>query len=342
MTLVSPVAGRLTGCWHSVGVQRFDDLSGVVSGFGPSVVTIGNFDGVHRGHVAVLSRVVTTARERGAASVAVTFDPHPLQLLDPERAPGSLTGLDRRLELMAATGLDAVLVMPFTRELAGWSPERFVQDVFVAALRASVVVVGHDVRFGHRNSGDLGTMQELGRRFGFEVDVLDDLGGGAPGSADAPRWSSTAARGALAAGDVARAAEVLGHPHRVTSTVVHGDHRGRELGYPTANLDTTTADGLVPADGVYAGWLHRAGRDGAPGQALPAAVSIGTNPTFDGVRTQLEAHVIDAPPGLDLYGERVSLDFVAHLRPTLRFEGVDALVVQMAADVEECRRVLLG
>lgn len=339
MTLVSPVAGHRTGCWHSGRVQRFDDLSGVVPGFGPSVVTIGNFDGVHRGHVAVLRRVVATARARGAASVAVTFDPHPLQLLHPDRAPGSLTGLDRRLELVAATGLDAVLVMPFTRELASWSPERFVEDVFVTALRASVVVVGHDVRFGRRNSGDLGTMQELGRRSGFEVDVLDDLGAGAPGAGDAPRWSSTAAREALAAGDVAGAAEVLGHPHRVTSTVVHGDHRGRELGYPTANLDTTTSRGVVPADGVYAGWLHRAGVDGAPGERLPAAVSIGTNPTFDGLRRQLEAHVLDAT-GLDLYGEEVSLDFVAHLRPTLRFDGIDELVVQMAADVEECRRIL--
>ncbi len=321
-------------------VQRWNDLTAVEPGFGPSVVTIGNFDGVHRGHAAVLGRVVDLARARSAAAVAVTFDPHPLQVLHPERAPQLLTALEHRLDLLAATGLDAVLVMPFTRELAAWSPERFVRDVFVRALGAAVVVVGHDVRFGAGNSGDLSTMQELGRRHGFEVVVLEDLGD-APGAAQAPRWSSTAVREAVAAGDVARAAAVLGHPHRVTSTVVHGDHRGRELGYPTANLDTGSEEGMVPADGVYAGWLLR-----PSGQRLAAAVSIGTNPTFDGLRRQVEAHCLADQPGLegglDLYGERVSLDFVARLRPTRRFEGVPALVEQMDRDVAECRRLLLG
>ncbi|ABS02952.1 bifunctional riboflavin kinase/FAD synthetase [Kineococcus radiotolerans] len=321
-------------------MQRWDGLSDVGPGFGPSVVTIGNFDGVHRGHAAVLGEVVGLARGRGLRSVAVTFDPHPLQVLDPERAPGLLTGLDRRLDLVAATGLDAVLVLPFTRELAGWSPERFVEDVFVGALRAAVVVVGHDVRFGAGNSGDLTTMQGLGERFGFEVVVLEDLGD--PGNrAGSPRWSSTAVRAALAEGDVARAAAVLGHPHRITSTVVHGDHRGRELGYPTANLDTDRADGLVPADGVYAGWLTR-----PSGQRLAAAVSIGTNPTFDGLHRQVEAYCLPQPGleqrGLDLYGERVDLDLVARLRPTLRFDGVEALVEQMERDVAACRRILLG
>nr|WP_218885187.1 bifunctional riboflavin kinase/FAD synthetase [Kineococcus aurantiacus] len=335
-TLVSPRAGRATGCWHSVCVQRWDDLSDVGPGFGPSVVTIGNFDGVHRGHAAVLGEVVGLARDRGLAAVAVTFDPHPLQVLHPERAPGLLTGLEHRLDLLAGAGLDAVLVMPFTRELAAWSPERFVRDVFVDALRARVVVVGHDVRFGEGNSGDLATMQELGARWGFEVRVLQDLGD----RDDAPRWSSTAVRAALAAGEVDRAARMLGHPHRVTSTVVHGDHRGRELGYPTANLDTDGAEGLVPADGVYAGWLTRPG-----GERLAAAVSIGTNPTFDGVRRQVEAFCLDQegrPGGLDLYGERVDLDLVARLRPTLRFDGVEALVEQMERDVARCRELLLG
>ncbi|WP_432543872.1 bifunctional riboflavin kinase/FAD synthetase [Kineococcus sp. SYSU DK002] len=318
-------------------MQRWEDLSDVEAGFGPSVVTIGNFDGVHRGHAAVLGTVVGLARSRGLSSVAVTFDPHPLQVLDPDRAPGLITGLEHRLDLLAGTGLDAVLVMPFTRELAGWSPERFVRDVFVTALRAQVVVVGHDVRFGRGNAGDLTTMRELGARWGFEVEVLTDLGDrGAP-----QRWSSTAVRRALAEGEVERAAQVLGHPHRITSTVVHGDHRGRELGYPTANLDTATAQGLVPADGVYAGWLTR-----ASGQRLAAAVSIGTNPTFDGERRQLEAYCLPGQPGvgpgLDLYGERVDLELVAHLRPTLRFEGVPALVAQMERDVATCRELLLG
>nr|WP_323132200.1 bifunctional riboflavin kinase/FAD synthetase [Kineococcus indalonis] len=300
-------------------------------GFGPSVVTIGNFDGVHRGHVAVLDRVVRAARERGAAAVAVTFDPHPLQVLQPDRAPGLLTGLEHRLELVAACGVDAVLVVPFTRELASWSPERFVEDVFVRALGAVEVVVGHDVRFGRGNSGDLGTLRELGRRHGFAVTALEDLGDGAGA---APRWSSTAVREALAAGDVERAAAVLGHPHRVSATVVHGDHRGRELGYPTANLSAEDSEGLVPADGVYAGWLHR-----PSGERLPAAVSVGTNPTFDGLEKRVEAHCVDSP-GLDLYGERVAVDFVHHLRPTLRFDGAAALVEQMARDVQRCRELL--
>jgi riboflavin kinase / FMN adenylyltransferase len=318
-------------------VQRWQDLAEVEPGFGPSVVTIGNFDGVHRGHAAVLGRVVDLARSRGLRSAAVTFDPHPLQVLHPERAPGLLTGMNHRLDLIARTGLDAVLVMTFTRELAGWSPERFVEDVFVRALGAQVVVVGHDVRFGRANSGDLATMQRLGGRWGFDVVVLDDLGDGGGEQPDAQRWSSTAAREALAAGDVARAEEVLGHPHRVTSTIVHGDHRGRDLGYPTANLDTSTAQGVVPADGVYAGWLTRPN-----GDRLPAAISIGTNPTFDGERRQLEAYCLDVTGGLDLYGELVDLDFVAHLRPTLKFEGIEALVHQMERDVARCREILLG
>ncbi|WP_432485068.1 bifunctional riboflavin kinase/FAD synthetase [Kineococcus esterisolvens] len=318
-------------------MQRWDGLADVDPGFGPSVVTIGNFDGVHRGHVAVLESVVRAARHRAAAAVAVTFDPHPLQVLVPERAPGLLTGLDHRLELMAACGLDAVLVVPFTRELASWSPERFVEDVFVRALGAVEVVVGHDVRFGRANSGDLATLRELGRRHGFEVTALDDLGdGGARPAGAAPRWSSTEVRQALAAGDVERAAAVLGHPHRVSATVVHGDHRGRELGYPTANLSTADTEGLVPADGVYAGWLHR-----PSGERLAAAVSVGTNPTFDGVERRVEAHCLDSP-GIDLYGERVAVDFLHRLRPTLRFDGAAALVEQMARDVARARGLLLG
>ena len=320
-------------------MQRWEGLSAVEADFGPSVVTIGNFDGVHRGHAAVLARVVATARARGAAAVAVTFDPHPQQVLDPDRAPGLLTGLDHRLERMESAGLDAVLVMPFTAELASWSPERFVLDVFVRALGAQVVVVGHDVRFGARNSGDLATMRELGARHGFEVAVLEDLGDPRDGS---PRWSSTAVRDALAAGDAERAAAVLGHLHRVTAVVVHGDHRGRELGYPTANLSTVTGDteGLVPADGVYAGWVVRG--EGTSGEErMPSAISVGTNPTFDGLERRVEAYCIDRT-GLDLYGERVAVEFVRRLRPTLRFDGIGPLVVQMRRDVDEARRLLTG
>jgi riboflavin kinase/FMN adenylyltransferase len=333
-------------------VQRWDGLEQVPAGFGPSVVTLGNFDGVHLGHRSVLADVVARARLRAASAVAVTFDPHPLQVLYPDTAPTPLTGLEHRIELMAATGLDATLVMPFTHELASWSPEDFVRRVFADALSAVEVVVGRDVRFGRRNSGDLTTMRDLGATHGFTVTALDDLGtsdgAGAAESAESAaadpagggrRWSSTWARELIAEGDVAGAARILGRPHRVGGVVVHGDHRGRELGYPTANLDPHPT-GVVPADGVYAGWLDRLDQaEGTTDQHLPAAVSIGTNPTFDGTQRRVEAYVLDRTD-LDLYGERVAVELVARLRPTVRFESVDALLVQMGDDVKRCHEVL--
>lgn len=316
-------------------MERWNDLGDVPEGFGPSVVTLGNFDGVHAGHRAVLGEVVTRARAQGGQAVAITFDPHPLQVLHPERAPQLITSLRQRLELMASTGLDAVLVMGFTRELATWSPERFVRRVMVEALGAATVVVGRDTRFGHRNSGDVETLRQLGADLGFEVDVIGDR---VPESGER-RWSSSWVRELLLAGEVAEAAEVLARPHRLAGEVVHGDHRGRELGFPTANLGTPV-EGLVPADGVYAGWmLRRDLPDDHPDRLLPAAVSIGTNPTFDGVSRRVEAYVLDRTD-LDLYGELVALEVVARLRSTERFDSVEALVAQMHEDVEACRRVL--
>ena len=324
-------------CWNS--------LSEVPQGYGPSVVAVGNFDGVHRGHRKVLTRLVGLASNRSARAVAITFSPHPLHLLHPERAPALITSPAHKLALMAAAGLDATLVLPFTYELAAQTPLEFVRDVLVEGLGAVAVAVGHDVRFGVNNSGDLGTMRELGDQLGFEVEVLDDatgvLGGGADGSVAAAgrRWSSSWVRELLAVGDVAAAAEVLGRPHRVTGEVVHGDHRGRELGYPTANL-SQDAEGLVPADGVYAGWLLRTGLDElAPDRLLPAAVSIGTNPTFDGTQRRVEAYVLDRTD-LDLYGEIVAIELVERLRPTVRYDSMTELVVQMARDVQRCREVL--
>jgi riboflavin kinase/FMN adenylyltransferase len=323
--------------WHSwyvqqsEPVQRWSDLGDVPRGFGPSAVTIGNFDGVHRGHHAVLKLVADRARAAGLRSVAVTFDPHPLAVLYPDRAPEPLSTTEHKLELLGATGLDAVLVMPFTHELALWSPRRFVQEVLVDALGAKEVVVGSDTRFGHRNAGDVDTLRELGAELGFTVQVVADLGR----EGAERRWSSTWIRELITAGDVAGAAEVLGRPHRVTGTVVHGDHRGRELGYPTANLAPDSV-GAVPADGVYAGWLVRTATD----EKLPAAVSIGTNPTFEGRRDRrVEAYVLGRDD-LDLYGEVVAVEFVERLRPTLRFDGIEALCDQMALDVKRCREVL--
>lgn len=313
-------------------------------------MTLGNFDGVHRGHRAVLTEVVARAGAQGLTSVAVTFDPHPLAVLHPDRAPDLITTLEHRLSLLEDAGIDAVYVMEFTRELASWTPERFVEEVFVDSLKAQVVVVGQDTRFGVRNSGDVQTLLELGERFGFEVVTIIDQGDpgdsgdpdgpdGGPGEEPVTRWSSTQVRGLLADGDVAGAAAVLGRPHRVSGVVVHGDHRGRELGYPTANLEQAV-DGLIPVDGVYAGWLLRPDLPvGDHDRTLPAAISVGTNPTFDGTQRRVEAYVLDRSD-LDLYGEPVTIEFVEHLRPTLRFESVEELLEQMAQDVIDCRRIL--
>ncbi|UJP38698.1 bifunctional riboflavin kinase/FAD synthetase [Cellulomonas palmilytica] len=321
-------------------MHRWSDLADVPADFGPTVVTLGNFDGVHRGHASVLRRMAADARAQGSSAVAVTFTPHPLQVHRPHDAPPLITGDEDRLDLLEATGLDAVLLLPYSLEFARQSPEEFVRTYLVDGLRARTVVVGRDVRFGWQNSGDLATMVQLGRRHGFDVEVIDDITPDDEAGA-ARRWSSTWVREALAAGDVEQAARVLGRPHRLRGLVVHGDARGRELGFPTANL-AQDADGMVPADGVYAGWLRRTRRaDGtvADDPRLPAAVSIGTNPTFDGVQRRVEAYVLDRTD-LDLYDDEVVVDLVARLRPTLRFSSVDELLEQMHADVERVREVL--
>ncbi len=303
------------------------------TGGGGAVVTFGTFDGVHRGHASVLAAVVGAARGRGLTSAAVTFDPHPLAVLRPDVAPVPLVTAARRLELLAEAGLDAVLQLRFTPELAALDARWFVEEVLVGALGAALVVVGDDARFGKAHEGDLAMLRRLGDDLGVEVVGI--------GRGDAPpTWSSSWVRRAVAAGDVAGAAEVLGRPHRVEGVVVHGDHRGRELGYPTANLGDIAV--AVPADGVYAAWMRRLDPPaGTPTEdvELPAAVSIGTNPTFDGVRRQVEAHALGRTD-LDLYTEHVALDVVERLRPTLRFDSVAELLDQMALDTARCAVVL--
>ncbi|GHH74366.1 bifunctional riboflavin kinase/FAD synthetase [Promicromonospora soli] len=338
-------------------MQLWTDLEQVPPGFGPSVVTIGNFDGVHRGHQAVLRRILSLARSDAARAVAVTFHPHPAVVHRPESAPELITGLEDRLALMERTGLDATLLVSYTLDFAAQTPEEFVARYLVDGLGARTVVVGHDVRFGKQNAGTLATMVELGGQHGFEVVAIEDVGAALPIEGDGhQRWSSTAVRALLAEGDVDQAADVLGRPHLVRGTVVHGDARGREMGFPTANLGGIT--GLVPADGVYAGWLRRGtaaacaslaqperDRAAASGtgmgqeEILPAAISVGTNPTFDGVERRVEAYVLDRTD-LDLYDQTVALEFVSHLRPTLRFDGMEPLIAQMNDDVARSREIL--
>jgi riboflavin kinase/FMN adenylyltransferase len=324
-------------------VHLWTDLGQVPADFGPSVVTIGNFDGVHRGHAQVLSRIVALARERDAAAVAVTFHPHPAVVHRPYDAPELITGIADRVELLAATGLDAVVLLEYTLEFARQSPEEFVRTYLVDGLRASAVVVGHDVRFGVGNSGTLETMVALGADYGFDVLPIEDVGQDDASVPPVPggshrRWSSTAARRLLADGKVREAGRILGRAHRVRGTVVHGDARGRELGFPTANLGH--AMGMVPADGVYVGWLVRPhlAADAADAR-LPAAISVGTNPTFDGHERRVEAYVLDRTD-LELYDEEIILEFTDRLRPTLRFDGIESLIVQMHHDVDEARRLL--
>lgn len=297
-----------------------------------SIVTVGNYDGVHRGHAHVLrvARKVADQRPQRAELVVVTFDPHPMAVLLPERAPVRLTDIDHRAGLLLAAGADKVLVLPFDRDFAGWSPEEFVRRVLVDALHAQAVVVGENFRFGAKAAGDVGALRMLGDQHGFAVETLALDGGARP-------WSSTAVRQSLADGDVSGAAEILGRPHTVTGVVLEGDHRGRELGYPTANVPT---DGLtaVPADGVYAGWLRRL--DEFEARALPAAISVGTNPTFDGVQRRVESYVLDRDD-LELYDVRIEVAFVERLRGQVRFDAVDDLVRQMRDDVDRARALLV-
>lgn len=303
-------------------------LDEVPSDLGRTAVVIGNFDGVHLGHRRVLARGREVADARGLSLVAVTFDPHPMAVLRPEHAPTSLTSIESRAELLGEGGADAVLVLPFDRGVASWTPEEFVERVLVEALHAEAVVVGANFRFGNRAAGDVATLHETGAVHGFEAEGIALDGG--------PQvWSSTYVRTCLATGDVAGAAEALGRPYAVRGVVVRGDQRGRGLGYPTANVPTSTLT-AAPADGVYAGWLRR--RD--TGERFPAAISVGTNPTFDGQRERrVESYVLDRDD-LELYGVDVEVSFVERLRGMVAFESVEKLVAQMDDDVRRAREIL--
>ena len=306
-------------------MQRWRGVEAAPSGWGRCVVTIGVFDGVHRGHQQIIGRAVEKARELGVPSVLVTFDPHPSEVVRPGSHPPVLTSQRSRAELVEALGVDVVCAVPFTRDFSRLTPDEFVHQVLVQHLHARHVVVGANFRYGHKAAGDVASLADAGCRWGFSVDGVPLQGAGDT------TWSSTYVRSCVAAGDVEAAAAALGRDHRVDGVVVRGDQRGREIGYPTANLEPLPWS-AVPADGVYAGHLLR--RD----EALPAAISIGTNPTFDGREQRVEAFVLDWSG--DLYGEHVGLSFAARLRETLKFDGIEPLVAQMEKDVEKARGLL--
>ncbi|MGP9018217.1 bifunctional riboflavin kinase/FAD synthetase [Streptomyces sp. BR1] len=311
-------------------MQRWRGLEDIPQDWGRSVVTIGSYDGVHRGHQLIIGRAVARARELGVPSVVVTFDPHPSEVVRPGSHPPLLAPHHRRAELMAELGVDALLVLPFTSEFSKLPPAEFVVKVLVDKLHARVVVEGPNFRFGHKAAGNVEFLAELGETYDYEVDVVDlyvsgDAGGGLP-------FSSTLTRRLVAEGDVAGAAEILGRPHRVEGVVVRGAQRGRELGYPTANVETLPHT-AIPADGVYAGWLT------ADGERMPAAISVGTNPQFDGTERTVEAYAIDRV-GLDLYGLHVAVDFLAYVRGQEKFESIEALLEAIARDVKRSSELI--
>jgi riboflavin kinase/FMN adenylyltransferase len=321
-------------------VLRWRGLESAPADLGRTVVTIGMYDGVHRGHQHLIRTAVARARAIGRPAVLLTFDPHPSEVVRPGSHPAILTSADRKAELVAELGVDGMCVLPFTPEFSRLSPGEFTHTVLVEHLYAAQVVVGRNFTYGHKASGTVGTLTAEGRRFGFGVEGVDltSVGSAPDLSGDGEvTISSTYIRACVAAGDMASAALALGRPHRVDGVVVRGDRRGRELGYPTANVESP-AHTAVPADGVYAGHLVLRDHRGASRSSHPAAISVGSNPTFAGARRTVEAYLLDFEG--DLYGEHVGVEFVERLRPMLAFSGVPDLLVAMADDVARTRAVL--
>jgi riboflavin kinase/FMN adenylyltransferase len=291
---------------------------------GKRVAIIGVFDGVHRGHQAVIAQARALA---GAGEVfALTFDPHPLVVLAPEAMPDMLMSIDDRVKALTGAGVDSVVIVPFTEELSGQTPREFIEEFVIGRAGADVVVVGENFRFGRGASGDIQTLRELGHDFGFDVRPLELRG-------DGGRFSSTRVRTALAEGNLAAAMDVLGRPFGYRGVVVHGDHRGRTLGVPTANIGVPQGR-AAPADGVYAGFVRR-----NDGTQLPAAISVGDNPQYAGTQRRIEAHVIDQDD-LDLYGEVIEVGFVQRLRGQEVFDSEGAFIAQMQRDIDQARTLL--
>jgi riboflavin kinase/FMN adenylyltransferase len=288
-----------------------------------NVVVIGVFDGVHKGHQALLNRAKEIAD--GRSIVALTFDPHPTTVFAPDKAPTMLTTLADRVELLKIHNADQVAVMKFNEKFAAMSPEDFVSTVLVSQLHASTVIVGKNFTYGHKAAGNVETLVKDGLKHNFTVDAQEL-------KSDSEIISSSRIRALVIAGKVEEARQLLSRPHRLDGVVVHGEKRGREIGYPTANLGNLEGQ-TIPADGVYAGWLT------VGINFWPAAISIGTNPTFEGVRgRQVEAYALDQE-GLELYDKNASIEFGWYLRPTLKFESLDELLVQMKQDCDKARQL---
>ena len=294
------------------------------------VVTVGSFDGIHLGHRSILDTVVTRARARDGTATVVTFDPHPRKVLAPDRAPRLLSTREQRVEWIAEAGIDVTIVEPFTEAFARTPPERFVRDYLHAGLSPVEVYVGYDFRFGRDREGSMRLLTELGPRLGFAVTIIPEV------TIDGEDVNSTRIRELVAEGDVGTSARLLGRPYTIRGRVVEGDRRGRTLGFPTLNLDPENE--LLPAPGVYAGKARFL--DGAGSAAwLGAVTNVGRRPTFDaGERIVCETHLLEFEG--DAYGRRVELQFLSRIRPEQRFPSVAALKLQIAADVQEARRLL--
>ncbi len=301
-----------------------------------SVVTIGAYDGLHLGHRAVIERVRAVAAERGLTSAVVTFDRHPASIVRPESAPKLLCDLEQKLELLESTGVDLTVVLTFDEARAAETAEDFVETVLVDCLRAKSVIVGSDFHFGKGRAGNVAMLRRLGPEAGFDVLGMELVDAAGNPALDGDRVSSTAIRRALADGDMAAARAMLGRYHEVRGVVAHGDARGRELGFPTANVSVPGSI-LLPTDGIYAGWFER-----PDGREHPAAISLGRRPTFyeTADASLLEAHLLDFTG--DLYGEAVGVRFVERLRGELKFDTVDDLIAQMGRDCDAARAVLHG
>ncbi len=298
-----------------------------------TVITIGMYDGVHLGHRTVIAQVRERAAALGARSVVVTFDRHPMSIVRPESAPLLLSGLEHRLELLGSTGVDATAVVSFDDEQSHETAVGFVERVIAGALRAQAVIVGSDFHFGHMRQGNVTLLREMGERHGFTAEPVR-LVPRADG-VDEP-VSSTAIRRALAGGEIDTANRMLGRPHEIRGTVVHGDERGRTIGFPTANV-AVPGGMCIPADGVYAAVYRR-----PDGSEHPCAVNIGRRPTFynDAPHSLIEAHLLDFAG--DMYGERASVQFLAFLRSERRFAGLDELKDQLVLDIEHARTAVLA